>query len=597
MEKIIHYCWFGGKHLTKTAKKCIKSWRKFFPEYTIKEWNEKNFDINMCPFVKEAYKEKKWAFVSDYARLYALYNEGGIYFDTDMEVVKKCDFLCKDEMFLGYEENRVIAVGVLGVKHPNNEYIKQLLEWYNNQECFDINNIFNYSIPKIVTNILAKYNIEEQNGVDIINNEIKIYPEEYFYPINYNYSKKSFTNNTCMIHYYNATWVSKEEKIAIWVLRTFGKTFGNILLKTYYKLCKIKNYIIGFIKRRLLWIKTKYSIHFKYKKRVEHIKKIIEKNNNNYIMIYHPDWIGLSNVAKDNFKSLLPLKEQYTQKEAYGIANEIYKKGFKLVIFNGFADGWELIIYSLRNLNPDIKIKVLWHGSNALLTEEYDYKAFMKLLNMNKNKVIDEIGFVKKSMYEFYIKKGYNCSFVMNYIEIKNKDKFINKANLTNKMKVGLYCSGNRWVKNVYNQISAVSLIDGAILDCIPLSFNIREFANSIDLDITGFEKNLSREELFSRILQNDVNLYVTFTECAPLLPLESLELGIPCITGDNHHYFEGTELEKYLVVDKEDNIMEIYKKIIFARENKELILKLYSEWKTKYNTEAKKSLVNFINI
>ena len=101
MQKIIHYCWFGGKPLSKMAKKCIKSWKKYFPDFEIKQWNETNFDINICPFVKKAYENKKWAFVSDYARLYALYNEGGIYFDTDMEVTKKCGFLCEDKLFLG----------------------------------------------------------------------------------------------------------------------------------------------------------------------------------------------------------------------------------------------------------------------------------------------------------------------------------------------------------------------------------------------------------------------------------------------------------------------------------------------------------------
>jgi mannosyltransferase OCH1-like enzyme len=589
MQKIIHYCWFGGKPLSKMAKKCIKSWKKYFPDYEIKEWNETNFDVNICPFVKQAYENKKWAFVSDYARLYALYNEGGIYFDTDMEVTKKCDFLCQDKLFLGYEENRIIAAGVLGVKTEKNKYIKQLLDWYDKQSGFDVNNVFNYAIPRIITNIFSQYNKENINGIDIINKEIKVYSEEYFYPINYNYSRKNFTENTCMIHYYNATWAPKQEKIAIFFLRTFGMKLGKVLLNIYYKICNIKNNIIWRIKSKIHNAKMFLSIHINYKKRVMNANEILSKYND-YAMIYHPDWIGLSHVAKDNFENIIPLREQHTEKEAKLMAKAISDKKIDLIIFNGFAKGWDNIAKELKRLNPKTIIKVLWHGSNALLTEDYDFQVFMQILRMHKQEIINELVFVKKSMYEFYKAKGYKCSFVMNYIDIPNVEQYKEqkKNDIT---KIGLYCSGDRWVKNTYNQLSAVSLIEDAVIDCLPLSYKVQELANQFNLSLTGSHTNLSREELFKRMAQNDINLYVTFTECAPLLPLESLELGVPCITGDNHHYFEGHELEKYLVVNKEDNIMEIYEKIKYALENKDKILELYEAWKKEYKEFAKDTI------
>lgn len=591
MQKIIHYCWFGGKPLSKMAKKCIKSWKKFFPDFEIKEWNERNFNINICPFVKEAYENKKWAFVSDYARLYALYKEGGIYFDTDMEVTKKCDFLCEENLFLGYEENKIIAAGVIGTNNSNNKYIKQLLDWYDKQTSFDVNNVFNYAIPKIITNIFSKYNKDNVKGIDVINKEIKVYPEEYFYPINYNYSRKTFTENTCMIHYYNATWAPKEEKIAIFFLRTFGLKFGKFLLNIYYKICGIKNYVIGFLKRRIFNFKQFYSIHINYKKRVKNVSILLNNYKKiNYLVIYHPDWIGLSHVAKDNFENILPLREQYTEKEAKLMAGEISNKHPKIIIFNGLAKGWNYIAIELKKLNPKIKIKILWHGSNALLSEEYDFQVFIQILNMYKQGIINELVFVKKSMYEFYKKKGYNCSFAMNYIQIPNVEEYrTDKKDNTNK--IGLYCSGDRWVKNTYNQLSAVSLIENAVLDCLPLTYKVQELANQFNLPLTGVQTNLSREELFRRMAQNDANLYVTFTECAPLLPLESLELGVPCITGDNHHYFEGHELEKYLVVSKEDNIMAIYEKIKYVLENKNKVLELYETWKKEYNSLARETM------
>lgn len=104
IPQTIHYCWFGNKPLSETAIKCISSWKKYFPNYTIKEWNENNFNINIIPYTKEAYKRGKWAFVSDYARFWILYNYGGIYFDTDVEVIKPFDIIIENGPFLGLEQ-------------------------------------------------------------------------------------------------------------------------------------------------------------------------------------------------------------------------------------------------------------------------------------------------------------------------------------------------------------------------------------------------------------------------------------------------------------------------------------------------------------
>ena len=103
IPKIIHYCWFGGKPLPKSAIKCIKSWRKFFPDYEIKEWNESNFDVNMMTYTREAYAAQKYAFVSDVARFWILYREGGVYFDTDVEVIAPMNDIIESGPFMGVE--------------------------------------------------------------------------------------------------------------------------------------------------------------------------------------------------------------------------------------------------------------------------------------------------------------------------------------------------------------------------------------------------------------------------------------------------------------------------------------------------------------
>ena len=157
-----------------------------------------------------------------------------------MKIISKCRFLEKHKLFFGYEQDNNIAAGVIGTSEKKNKYIKQLLDIYEQKEHFYDDQIFNYAIPKIITEAFRGFNKKTENNIDILDDNIYIYPEEYFYPINYDYSKKNFTKNTCMIHYYSATWAPKEEKIAVLVQRKFGKKLGKCILSIYYKLCKIR---------------------------------------------------------------------------------------------------------------------------------------------------------------------------------------------------------------------------------------------------------------------------------------------------------------------------------------------------------------------
>lgn len=600
MKKVIHYCWFGGKPLPKMAKKCIRSWKKYLPEYEIKQWDESNFDVNICPFVKEAYEKKKWAFVSDYARIYALYKEGGIYFDTDMEVKKNIDFLLDKEIFMGKEDSGYFATAVIGVKEKENRHIKEIIDFYNKFEHFDENRVYEYANPIIITNIFKKYDMKlTKEKIEIYDNCIYIYPRDYFCPLSYNYQNNEFTDNTCMIHYFNGTWTPKNEQFIIKLHRKFGKKWGNRIYNFLHIFSNIKNKWIYKFKYRKDKILMWGSIHLHIDKRIEKLKNELEKNQNEYyVAIHHPEWIGVTNSTKDNFKCTVPLREIHTEKEAQKIAEVLVKSNKKMIIFNAFAFGWENIAKSIKKIDNSIIIKVLWHGSHALLSEYYDERAFKILMELYKDNIIDEIGFVKKSLYEFYKRKGYNVSFIMNTVNINNPEQYKNNSRRDDKkIRIGLYSSGDRWVKNSYNQISAISLVDNAVMDAVPLSDNVANFAKIFNIEYTGERKSIKREEMLKRIANNDVNVYVTFTECAPLIPLESLELGVPCITGDNHHYFEGTKLEKYLVVSKEDNIIEIYNQIMRALQNKDEILKEYKLWKKDYDLLAKKSVENFLQL
>ena len=236
-KKYIHYCWFGGKPLPKLAKKCIESWKKYLPDYEIIKWSEENTNMEECPFVRGAYDNKKWAFVADYFRTKALKEMGGIYFDTDMEITTNIDDLIKKgNSFLGVEDTGKIACGVWYEKEKGAFLPTQLLEKYKSFKCFDINNMSSFSIPLLITDILEpkgfKYNKKE---IQVLENDFYIYPRDYFYPISYNWENNIFTSNTCMVHYYDATWIPIREKIEINLVRKFGRERVIKWLDKYYK--------------------------------------------------------------------------------------------------------------------------------------------------------------------------------------------------------------------------------------------------------------------------------------------------------------------------------------------------------------------------
>ena len=147
MQKYIHYCWFGEKPLPKLAKKCIKSWEKYLPDFKIIKWSEDNVDLSECAFIKGAYENKKWAFVADYVRCKALKEMGGIYFDTDMEVTKDISNLLENKTFLGVEDTGYVAVGVWFEQNKNAYLPRELLKKYQSFKEFDSENVSSFSIP------------------------------------------------------------------------------------------------------------------------------------------------------------------------------------------------------------------------------------------------------------------------------------------------------------------------------------------------------------------------------------------------------------------------------------------------------------------
>ena len=596
MKKYIHYCWFGDKPLPKLAKKCIKSWKKYLPDYEIIKWSEDNVDLDECNFVKDAYESKKWAFVADYVRTKALKDMGGIYFDTDMEITKNIDFLFENDTFLGVEDSGKIAVGVWYESNKDAYLPTKLLNYYKSLDGFDSDNAYAYSIPKVITDIINDDNfVLGKKEIQYLGHNITIYPRDYFYPLSYDRQNNIFTENTCMIHYYDASWVPKYQQRENKIFRLLGQEKGQKFInycrffkKVIKKTIKLILFPIVIFRNK----KNKQKYYETEKSVLDEGLKNIKKNS--VLAIYRKEWLGTSYATKELFEQTIGIGRLYSDDVIEYYAREIVNKELKLIIFSAFDLSWSKLLEKIKELNPNQKIKVLWHGSNAMNIEEYDWNTLRTILEYSKFGLIDSIGFVKKSMYEFYNSKGFKCEFVMNTLTIDKKKYIVNKET-SKKVRIGVYASGDRWVKNFYNQLSAASMVKNHLIDCVPRSEKTMDFANMINANMIGESKPIPRDELLKRIASNDINIYVTFVECAPLLPLESFELGVPCITSNNHHYWSGTELEDYLIVDAPDNIIEIKKKIEYVLENKEKIIKLYSKWKKEYDKKAKKSIEEFI--
>ena len=240
IPKVVHYCWFGGNQLTDDAKKCIESWRKFFPEYEIKEWNECNFDVNCCDYVKEAYAAKKWAFVSDYARFWILYHEGGLYFDTDVEVIKDMSDIIAKGAFMGCETDNKCAPGLGLGANPGLGLYKEILDYYEKIHFFIEGNTTE-TVVTHTSKILKSHGWVGNGEIEQIEG-VTIYPPEYFCPMDYKTGKLDITPNTRSIHWYTASWQSSYSKAKTKLQQLLGPSLTSEIIDLKKK---FKSFIHG----------------------------------------------------------------------------------------------------------------------------------------------------------------------------------------------------------------------------------------------------------------------------------------------------------------------------------------------------------------
>ncbi|MBW9199780.1 glycosyl transferase [Bacteroidales bacterium SW299] len=234
IPKVIHYCWFGRSPLPKSARKCIASWKKFFPDYEIKEWNEDNFDVNIVPYTREAYSVGKYAFVSDYARFWILYQYGGLYFDTDVEMIKSMDDIVNMGPFMGCENrfnpnNKAVmdVASGLGIGAiPNMDIYKEILDYYSTLHFLNADKTRNETtVVKNTSKVLSQHGLSYTPYIQTVAG-IRIYPQEYFSPFDHVTGRLRITQNTRSIHWCARTWIDNKNPVRTFVVRLIHRVFG-----------------------------------------------------------------------------------------------------------------------------------------------------------------------------------------------------------------------------------------------------------------------------------------------------------------------------------------------------------------------------------
>ena len=221
IPRIIHYCWFGGNPLPPLAQKCIASWKKHCPDYEIIRWDESNFDISACPlYVRQAYESRKWPFVTDYVRLKVVHDYGGIYMDTDVELLKPMDELLQHGAFFGFEDGKFIATGLGFGAEKGSAILKELMAEYD-EIAFVLadGQLDKTPCPKRNTAVFVDRGLIQNNTKQILAGDILILPKEYLCPMDYFSGKKTRTRNTVSIHWFAESWKTEQEKQIIREIR------------------------------------------------------------------------------------------------------------------------------------------------------------------------------------------------------------------------------------------------------------------------------------------------------------------------------------------------------------------------------------------
>lgn len=223
IPKVIHYCWFGGKPLPWDVEKCIKSWKKQCPDYKIVQWDESNLDVNSHPFMKAAYEAKAWAFVSDYARLWVIYNHGGVYLDTDVELLKNLDAHLEHSAYFGIQQSdRRVNTGLGFGAEAGHSAIGAMMEQYD-RTAFDNDRRVEIACPVLNTAALEGFGYCYSEDVQYLHSGVVVYPTRFFDPQAPGDTQNLTCKDSVSIHHYSNTWLSGKSRLKRQLIRLIGQ--------------------------------------------------------------------------------------------------------------------------------------------------------------------------------------------------------------------------------------------------------------------------------------------------------------------------------------------------------------------------------------
>lgn len=379
---------------------------------------------------------------------------------------------------------------------------------------------------------------------------------------------------------------------------------------------KIKNFLKRFLKKEGFIYKSgskiyrflstqKYKIthskevkeeRAKYTKRANEAIEFIKKyKDTDYIVFYNPTWLGVAASTLGLFTNNVPLEHIYKKSDIQKIANTIKESNIKSVICSQICDGWIQLIEEIKKIAPKTSIKVIWHGNCYEYFRDFTWNLNKEVMNLYKENKIDSFAFVRSTMYEFYKKCGFKSYYLQNNVHKDNNGK--TAKNNEEKIKIGIYNADSRELKNIYTSLTSIKLVPNAVADVVPINEGARKFTEILNLETTSINDYIPNEELMKRIQKNSVNIYPTFTENAPMFPLESFEMGVPCLLGNNNDYFVGTELGDYIILEREDDAEYIKNKIVNVLENKEKIMEMYRCWKKEFDKKCEDLVEEFIKL
>lgn len=599
MTKYIHYFIDKSENLNDFRKNCLDTWKKILPEeYEIKIWSLNDIEKSNDEIAKKVLEIENYNIQKNYIEVYAMYKYGGLFVDQNIELRKDIsDLINENVTFLAMDEKHVISPSIWYEKAPKSNFSTNVYNIFKKNIAEGMYNSYFLELPLIFREILTDFD-PVHNKTENLKNKVTIYSSDYFYPYSYDGHTKNNTKNTRAINYFNYDFITKKGKLK----NLTYSVFGYKLSKKIFALFRFLKEILRFILLPVLKYRRKRKKNTQKHRDLYNaaLAKIPKYKDKEYIAFHNPEWTGVSNATIELFENSIPCGELINKKEVRTIAEEIVSNNIKEVIFSGFCIGWKELAELLHRKN--VIVKTYFHGSHSQYNDEYGWEMNKQIYLLEKKGIVSEMAFCKESLINFYKDKGCNVTFLRNLVNIEYDIK--KKAKKENEFRVGVYAvQTTQWRKNVFTSLASIYHLKqqmkdkDIVIDIVPKSTSAVSFCNILGIKTDGVEKAIPREQLLQRMSDCDITLYVTFSECAPMVPLESFNVGTPCITGNNHHYFKGSELEEYIVVNNENSPLEVSEKIVKCMDNKDKVFKLYSKFSENNLLEGKKLVKDYLAV